>query len=273
MNAFIEQRAAARSYRRAALVLLTAKLRVDMRHAGKKQETAVHRAADAHLDAMTLAIRAAFNIGRKHLGNPPSAERAAAAVKKALGNVLPPVLAQCFAAGGNAQAGMLPRRMRAAALRALDDTFNISFDKLSPEAIAYAKEHAAALIDDLSDTTKQDIQDAIAAALEGDGIDAAIEDIAAAVGDDARAELIARTELMDAANQGALEAMSSAQDAGLLSANATKVWIASPDACDDCLDLDDEEVALDDDFSSGDDAPPAHPNCRCSIGVGTGDGA
>lgn len=156
------------------------------------------------------------------------------------------------------------------------DTFPIRFDVSSKEAIAWAKSHAAELATSLSETSRDDIKQAIAAALEGDGLDAAYDDILAAVGDEARADMIARTEIMSAANQGTLEAYSQAQEAGLLPANAMKEWIATSDACDICANLDGVAVGFDEsfDFDGEDiDSPPGHPHCRCTTGIAAGDGA
>jgi hypothetical protein len=86
-----------------------------------------------------------------------------------------------------------------------------------------------------------------------------------------RAEMIDRTEVIRAANDGQEAAWRAARDEGMLDAGAQRVWIASPDACDDCLDLDGETTSLDDPFSSGDDGPPAHPNCRCAEGLSFGE--
>ena len=135
---------------------------------------------------------------------------------------------------------------------------------------AHAREHALELADGISETSRDRIKNAIADALDGDGIDSAYDEILDAVGNEARAELISRTEIMDAANSGLAESWSAAQEAGLLPENATKVWIAASGACDECEELDGEEVTLDEDFSSGDDMPPAHPACRCSAGIGAG---
>ncbi len=47
-----------------------------------------------------------------------------------------------------------------------------------------------------------------------------------------------------------------------------KGWSTSEDGdvCEDCTANEDEgDIALEDDFQSGDDAPPAHPNCRCAL--------
>lgn len=87
-----------------------------------------------------------------------------------------------------------------------------------------------------------------------------------------RAETIARTEIMDAVNEGALEAADQAIDEGFLSKDAVKEWIATADelTCPTCGELDGEQKPLDDDFDTDGgpvDAPPAHPNCRCTIAI------
>jgi hypothetical protein len=79
-----------------------------------------------------------------------------------------------------------------------------------------------------------------------------------------RAETIARTEIITAGNQGRIEAWSQAIDAGLLPSNAHKEWVAF-DPCPECEGLDGEVVPYDEPFSSGDDGPAAHPNCRCAV--------
>lgn len=146
----------------------------------------------------------------------------------------------------------------------------IAFDVTSPEAIAWAREHAGELAKDISDTTEQNIKDAIAKGLEGGGLDAIYDDILDAIGDETRAEMIARTETMDAANEGLAQSWDQAREAGLLSADAKKQWIATASgACPECEEVDGEEVLLDEDFSVGDD-PPLHPNCRCTMGLSLG---
>lgn len=82
-----------------------------------------------------------------------------------------------------------------------------------------------------------------------------------------RAETIARSEIMDALNAGQQAAWEQAQDEGILSADATKQWIITEnDTCDECQDMEGEEVPVADEFKGGD--PPLHPNCRCTIGIG-----
>jgi SPP1 gp7 family putative phage head morphogenesis protein len=83
----------------------------------------------------------------------------------------------------------------------------------------------------------------------------------------ARGELIARTELLDAQNQGRAMAWEQALSEGLIStATHGKEWVATGDdrTCEDCDALDGEVADINDNFSSGDDMPPAHPDCRCT---------
>jgi SPP1 gp7 family putative phage head morphogenesis protein len=79
---------------------------------------------------------------------------------------------------------------------------------------------------------------------------------------DSRAMMIARTETQMAANSGALEGYKAS---GVVQG---KEWITAEDdlVSEECQEnADAGELALDAPFPSGDDAPPVHPNCRCSI--------
>jgi SPP1 gp7 family putative phage head morphogenesis protein len=84
---------------------------------------------------------------------------------------------------------------------------------------------------------------------------------------DERAEMIAHTESMRAANEGQLELWDQAVQDGYLTGDEQKMWIATPDVvvCDECEALDGETVGLDEDFPDGD--PPLHPFCRCTVAL------
>jgi SPP1 gp7 family putative phage head morphogenesis protein len=88
-----------------------------------------------------------------------------------------------------------------------------------------------------------------------------------------RAETIARTETMRASNEGQLELWEQGIEDGFFSADDSKRWIITDDdrLCPICEALDGQEVQLDEQFDleGGEqvDAPPAHPNCRCTIGL------
>jgi hypothetical protein len=74
-----------------------------------------------------------------------------------------------------------------------------------------------------------------------------------------RAEMIARTELIRASNQGTLNGF---QASGVV---LQKEWTTF-DPCPICEENEEQgPIDLGDEFASGDDAPPAHPNCKCAL--------
>jgi len=78
-----------------------------------------------------------------------------------------------------------------------------------------------------------------------------------------RAQTIAVTEVGNAYSQGLLGQGKELQDEGL---DMEKSWLAEDEPCDICAGNADEGwIDIDDDFSSGDDAPLAHPNCLCAL--------
>jgi SPP1 gp7 family putative phage head morphogenesis protein len=76
-----------------------------------------------------------------------------------------------------------------------------------------------------------------------------------------RAMVIARTETIRASNQGSL--------ASYTAAGVTeKEWTTAEDdrVSEDCeANGAQGPIPIGEDFDSGDDVPPAHPNCRCTI--------
>ncbi|GAJ12411.1 unnamed protein product, partial [marine sediment metagenome] len=76
-----------------------------------------------------------------------------------------------------------------------------------------------------------------------------------------RAVRIARTETIAASNQGALQAY---DQSGVVE---KKEWYCAIDerTCEECSAMHGEVVKLHDNFSGGVDAPPLHPDCRCTI--------
>lgn len=79
---------------------------------------------------------------------------------------------------------------------------------------------------------------------------------------DWRADMIARTETANAMMQGQMAGM---HENGV----TTKAWVVAGPGCDICdPNEDDGFINIDDTFSSGDDAPPAHPNCECYLESG-----
>lgn len=178
---------------------------------------------------------------------------------------------------------------------------NFRFDAKHPESIAWAEHHAAELVTQIGDDTRDAIRLIVvrgfdegtpprplarliregiglterdagavmnrrAELIEADDPDA--EEKALAYEDkllNRRAETIARTESIRAAHEGQQMRWEQAIENGLLTGDEEKVWIASEDACDICLDLDGQTVPILAEFPDGD--PPRHPNCRCSTGI------
>lgn len=88
----------------------------------------------------------------------------------------------------------------------------------------------------------------------------------------ARAERIARTETIRAATLGQQVAWQEGRATGVIPSDAKQVWIVTEDdtTCPVCLELEGQEVSLGGSFGlvSG---PPAHPSCRCALGLVTDD--
>lgn len=79
---------------------------------------------------------------------------------------------------------------------------------------------------------------------------------------DARAKLIAKTETSKASIQGSLTGW---ERSGVVSGKSS-LLSDDHDHDDECDDNEaDGVIALDEDFSSGDDGPPYHPGCNCSL--------
>lgn len=86
-----------------------------------------------------------------------------------------------------------------------------------------------------------------------------------------RATVIARTEIMKAKNAGTILSWGEMDRRGIIEPGAQKEWIAF-DECKICEAIVAKgPVPLREDFVSDDvgrlSAPPAHPNCRCTVGL------
>lgn len=142
---------------------------------------------------------------------------------------------------------------------------DVSFDLQNPRADEWLKtnalDHAKSIISTLKDEAKTRI---LAGLKEGLGS----EDIASNLSDffdsqsSWRALRIARTEVIGGYAEGSIEGY---RQSGVVS---MKRWITAEDdkVEDSCSQNEaDGPISLNASFSSGDDAPPLHPNCRCVI--------
>lgn len=113
----------------------------------------------------------------------------------------------------------------------------------------------------ITDSTREELRGLVEDVMAGDleMTDLRQEIMNSAAFSRSRAEMIARTEIMAANAQGALESFEAAKEAGV---NIKKEWLADAQACEICQQNQDAgPIDIDEEFPSGDMAPPLHPNC------------
>lgn len=154
-----------------------------------------------------------------------------------------------------------------------DDLTGFEFDKSNPAAQQWVKDHAAETIDGINESTRQAINDLVAQEFDGEfDVDELANRIGDLIGDDARAETIARTETISASVNGQQELWDQAVEEGLLTGTESQEWIITPDdrLCPICEAIEGQTVPLGEPFVTDDgevDGPPAHPRCRCAVGL------
>jgi hypothetical protein len=248
----------------------------------------IHRAADAYHDQVSAAIKFALNAAKNRADwiskssdmTEKTYEPALHTMERELERRLPPILQKVYFAAGHAATKVLQKQLRnAEALRTAkapsypSPLTGLSFDETNVEAVKWAMKRSGDLISDVSKTTRDRIREAIvngfSLKMDVDEVAREIDDI---IDDPVRAELIARTETMSAANAGQREAWDQAVDKGFLSGDEKQVWIVTPDdtLCPICESMDGQKETLGDPFDVDGqeiDGPPAHPNCRCTTGL------
>jgi hypothetical protein len=85
----------------------------------------------------------------------------------------------------------------------------------------------------------------------------------------ARAETIARTETINAANRGTQDLWQQALDDGTLPPDAMQTWIVTPDGrlCSRCAAMEGVQAEVGGLFPGDGDGPTLHPRCRCTVGL------
>ena len=132
------------------------------------------------------------------------------------------------------------------------------------QAIDWAEKQAATLVKGMDEETKRRLAHTISRGIENKrGIPGLSRDIRNTFSDMSkhRSELIARTETANALSQASLDTM---EDMGI----DGKEWITAGDdrVSDECSGNEAEGVIpVGQTFSSGADAPPEHPDCRCTL--------
>jgi hypothetical protein len=146
---------------------------------------------------------------------------------------------------------------------------DFKFDSRQEASIDWADRHSAELIDGISETSREAINNAVAEYLETGDFKELRDEILAAVGDSERADRIARNEPMVAVHEGQRAAWQQAIDDGLLPENSVREWIVVGDdkVCPVCQGLEGKTAALGEEYEEGIEGPPAHVMCRCSEGI------
>lgn len=136
-----------------------------------------------------------------------------------------------------------------------------SFDSKTASIEAFIKQRAKYFSDSVNDTTAEDLVRSINEGMDAgestDEIQQRVSDVYG-IAKDSRAVMIARTEVAASSNAGATQAY--------LQAGITQQeWAVVNPEDEDCLENDGDVETIGDAFPSGDDAPPVHPNCQCTL--------
>jgi SPP1 gp7 family putative phage head morphogenesis protein len=137
-------------------------------------------------------------------------------------------------------------------------------NQTNERAVEWSRNHAAELVTQLEDNTRDMLRATVTDAIkEGWGAMELARELEDSAGfSQYRAELVGRTEVIAANNRGNLDAY---KESGVATG---KEWLtARDDLVEEICQANEDQgpIGLDDDFDSGDDCPPAHPNCRCAI--------
>lgn len=133
-------------------------------------------------------------------------------------------------------------------------------NQANERAVAWAESRTGGMITDVSNATRNAVNELTAAAIRDGRTNA---ELARQLEDayefsPGRAATIATTETAEAETQGSLS--------GYLAAGLAQVeWSADELACEECAAVDGEVVATGSMFSNGVTGPPGHPRCRCSL--------
>lgn len=142
---------------------------------------------------------------------------------------------------------------------------DLSFDLQNPRVASWLNEHALRHATQIGDTIRAEIRERIVAGVQaGLGVSDIADSISQFFDNQAswRALRVARTEVVTGYAQGSVEGY---RQSGVVK---MKRWLtARDDRVDDhCLmNESDGAIVLNASFSSGHDAPPVHPNCRCTL--------
>jgi SPP1 gp7 family putative phage head morphogenesis protein len=145
----------------------------------------------------------------------------------------------------------------------------IAFDPamVNQHALEWARSYSFELISGLTDTTRTVVSDAIASFIESPGMtNADLRKLLEPAFGEVRAEMIATTETTRAYSEATNEVQQLLNESGV---QMTRIWHTKNDerVCPICGPLDGTpEAVWSQEFPDG---PPAHPRCRCGLGLST----
>ncbi|MGB9886744.1 MAG: phage minor head protein [Moorellales bacterium] len=270
----------------------------------------LHRVADSKLDQVKKAFLLAIAATQEKIVVTKMAEALAAGDLAAVESmidwgafgasfgIIQDVFRDIAEEVGKAAARELGRRIRA----------ELRFDLLNPRAVEFIRQHTGDLIRQITEESRQAIRAIIRQAFEEGGhphgqvkkivqhiglterqsravenyrrrqLEAGASKAEADRRAEAyakrllwdRAENIARTETLLAANEGQREVWRQAADQGLIDgAEFEREWITTPDdrLCPLCLAMDGKRAPIGGVYDNGSGGPPLHPRCRCAEGL------
>lgn len=125
-------------------------------------------------------------------------------------------------------------------------------------------DQAGITVKSIADTMLSQVGTALADGVRsGDSVTTIAKSITGMLSDPSRAQLIANTEVNRAVSTASIQTYTAA---GL----AQWELLTSPEACDECADIEDNNPH---DLGDTDDMPPVHPSCRCAVSPVSPDGA
>jgi SPP1 gp7 family putative phage head morphogenesis protein len=138
-------------------------------------------------------------------------------------------------------------------------TVGVDYTRASPEAIRWARTRGGELIREVTDTTREQVKESVAAWIEeGEPLPALRGRLSDALDSDRRARLVAQTETTGAFAQGSLAAW---KESGIVE-RAEWRTVRDERVCPICEPLDRQQGELGDIDGYW---PPAHPGCRCFV--------
>jgi hypothetical protein len=185
------------------------------------------------------------------LGNPPKIENVPALFWQTSGielrQALVPFLSKLFVEQATATLGGLP--------------FGVDWALINSRAMDWARRYTFDLVRGIEETSLDALQRAIGSFYENGLTRGDLEDMLQGAFGDTRASMIAVTEVTRASSEGEMGLKRELEAQGI---TMTAIWNTNNDelVCDICGPLNQKAQG-----DGWDEAPPAHPNCRCWVNL------